>query len=322
MKHRLRRIVNLCITAVFMAACSLPDTAGEPQLSAGHGSNEITKIELAAKKEQIIRRILDGEYDQAIIAFNELYQTADPVYEQFTKDHRSIKTYAETLQMIENGRLDEAKEAFDHPERFRNLPAQLQAHYQQTLAAFEEEYAAFRTESEKQYVQNFHARTEEIISLLAHQEYEEAFDLVLDQYHTHLNGKIWYETGLFDEETEKRFYALHDYASAMHYYLREEYVLAYSSMNGRDPSRLPASLQAPFLSDQETIMNAFQKHISETGSQNSGSSATHKKEDQGCRNDEFDVCDYADPYEFWYWHPDDFYDYEDAEEYWQEHHSS
>ena len=35
--------------------------------------------------------------------------------------------------------------------------------------------------------------------------------------------------------------------------------------------------------------------------------------------DPFDVCDYSDPYEFWYWHPDDFYDFEDAEDYWQEH---
>ena len=305
-----------------MATCTVMNTDGEPQLSAGRGSEEITAMELAAKKEQIIHRILDGGYDQAIIAFNELYQTDDPLYAEFLKNYRSIKTYAETLQMIENGRLDEAKEAFEHPERFRNLPAELQAHYQQTLAAFEEEYAAFRTESEKQYVQDFQVRTEEIISLLARQEYEEAFDLVLDQYHSHLNGKFWYETGLFDEETEKLFYALHDYASGMHYYLHEEYVLAYSSMNGRDPSRLPASLQAPFLSNQETIMNAYRKHIIETSGQNSGSSATHKKEDQGCRNDAFDVCDYADPYEFWYWHPDDFYDYEDAEEYWQEHHSS
>lgn len=319
MKHRLRRIMILCITAVFTAACSPMDTGG-PQLSAGRGSEEITAMELAGKKEQIVQRILGGEYEQAVTAFNELYQTEDPLYAEFIRDYRSIKTYAETLQMIEDGRLDEAKESFDHPERFCNLPAELQVHYQQTLAAFNEEYTAFRTESEQQYVQGFHARTDEIISLLGRQEYEEAFDLVLDQYHTHLNGAFWYETGLFDTETENLFYAMHDYASGMHYYLHEEYVLAYSSMNGRDPLQLPSSLQAPFINDQETILNAYRKHLSETGSQNSGSNGTNKKEDQGCRNDEFDVCDYADPYEFWYWHPDDFYDYEDAEEYWQEHH--
>ena len=320
MKRILHRMLILFTAAVFIAACSVPHTAEEAQPAAGLGSQEITKMEIAGKKEQIVRLILDGEYDQAVRSFNELYQTDDPLYVEFTKNNRSIKNYAELLQMIEEGRLDEAKQLLDKPERFKDLPVELQTHYQKTLTDFNETYAVFRAEAEEQYIKDFHTRTENIISLLAEQKYDEAFDLVLDQYHTHLNGQFWYETGLFDEETEQLFLALHDYASAMHSYLHEEYVLAYTDMDKRDPARLPASLQAQFIIDQETVMKAYQKHLSETAAQNSGYAGSLQKEDQGCRNDEFDVCDYADPYEFWYWHPDDFYDFEDAEEYWHEHH--
>lgn len=151
------------------------------------------------------------------------------------------------------------------------------------------------------YTAAFRENIQTVISLLERQKYKEAAGKVHEQYFNKLKGQYWYETGLIDDETTKLFRALDDNAYAMKYYLDGDYTLAYTSMHNKDASLLPASLQAQYAKYSETVMAAYQKYLLEwQRQQNYGNTPANRKDDNGCRNDAYDVCDYSDPYEFWY----------------------
>ncbi len=52
---------------------------------------------------------------------------------------------------------------------------------------------------------------------------------------------------------------------------------------------------------------------------NKSTTSSTSKKTTTTRSDPYDVQDYSDPEEFYYYHYDDFYDYEDAEDYFNEH---
>lgn len=317
---RLLKMILIC-TVVFMMSSCTGNTIGNTLHTAESAAEEVWKPgDITSRKEEIYQLFLDNEYDRAIALIDDFRTIDDPLYKEHIGELKNLRRYFEALLLAEEGQLDEAKEAFQNGVSRTKIPKELKPHYDEMLSAFNKQYKIYYTELADVYAAAFHESIPAITSLLEQQKYEEAAGKVHEQYLNKLKDQYWYETGLIDEETRKLFLALHDYAYAMKYYLDEDYTLAYTSMHNKDASLLPASLQAQYTKDRETVMAAYQKYLLEwQRQQNSGYTPSNRKDDNGCRNDAYDVCDYSDPYEFWYWHPDDFYDFEDAEDYWQEH---
>lgn len=320
MKKTLLKMMIACL-AVFMMACS--DNTADSTLHTIEFIAENIRIQndITLRKEQINQLVLENEYDQAIVLIDDFYTVDDPHYRDHDGELKNLRRFLEALLLAEEGQLDEANEAFQNKVSRSKIPEELKPYYDETLTAFNKKYDAYIEELNESYAASFRENIQTITFLLEQQKYLEAAQKVHEQYRNKLKGLFWYETGLIDDETAKLFMALHDYAYAMEEYLREDYMATYTYMNSyKDPSLLPASLQKQYSEDRKVVMAAYEKYLNKWGSQqNYGSTSFDRKENNGCQNDQFDVCDYSDPYEFWYWHPDDFYDFEDAEDYWQKH---
>jgi|GEM_PF-6928899 len=318
---RLLKMIMIC-PVVFLMSCT-GNTIGNTLHTAQSVAEEVWKPgDITSRKEQIYQLFLDNEYDRAIALIDDFCTIDDPLYKEHVGELKNLRRYFEALLLAEDGQLDEAREALKIGVSRMKIPKELQQHYDEMMHAFNEQYDTYYTKLTDAYTAAFRENIQAVISLLEQQKYKEAAGKVHEQYFNKLKGLYWYETGLIDDETTKLFRALDDYAYAMKYYLDGDYTLAYTSMHNKDASLLPSSLQAQYAKDSETVMAAYQKYLLEwQRQQNYGNTPVNRKDDNGCRNDAYDVCDYSDPYEFWYWHPDDFYDFEDAEDYWQEHYS-
>ena len=86
-------------------------------------------------------------------------------------------------------------------------------------------------------------------------------------------------------------------------------------VDGKDVYPAPTKKPSSTWSSKSYTSSSSSKSTTTTKSTTSSTS----KKTTTTRSDPYDVQDYSDPEEFYYYHYDDFYDYEDAEDYFNEH---
>ncbi len=318
MKLYLQRILKLliCLAIIYFSFVQIKKSHDEQEAALRETQLYEQKLsDIEDRKNQIIQSIINGQYQQALDLYDGLSLENDSEYEKAAKEFLPVRTYANALLKYEEKDYKNAFLTFKEVSK-DSLPAELQEQYDDHYDLLYTEYRPFEIEEDYAFIAGFKSRNQEIITLLEQRNFQEAYNKTNEQVNTRYKGNVWGATKLIDKETADLFSTLYAYSYLMYYYyVNEDIEHANIYYDFVDLNYLPSTLVPEYTEVKEKVRLAYYIYMnSKTHKQYS----SRRSKDSGCKADPYDVCDYSDPQEFYYWHEDDFYDYEDAEDYWRD----
>ena len=285
-------------------------------------------LNLNRRVDIIMDLLLQDRYDEAVAEIENIYsidlsdtKTINPL--RLGNYHWACE-YAKGMKAYANGRCLDAYSHIEHLNRdlmpkvlLEHFDEHFQEVYDVAKDAYDQEVIRKSVETEKknkEYLEYVNSKSKEITEYLENKNYRSA-----SYYAEELCNSKDFSWDKLDKKTHDTLFSLLKYAKAMECCNEDFVFLSDIYIDEVVRSDLPESLRKQYDENCKKTKALYQAQIDAYMNENNvshGFSSNHSN-----YTDDYDVNDYSDPEEFYYYHRDDFYDYEDAEDYYNSHHN-